>query len=197
MISFSSRHWGAEKLQSVSFLLLAVLIWGIQPFVLKIVLHFFSVPFTAFIRSFAAAILFGVLMAGMKARPVNANIAPKRTARRIAVWLIVGGVGLGVANLFWNSSLLLTTVGATSVLQLSSSVVLALYGILLLSERCTIVRTAGLTLSLCGMFLVTWNGQDISALGSSHAFRGNIFGLSAGLGWGICAIAQKVAGRDR
>jgi drug/metabolite transporter (DMT)-like permease len=187
----------SESLQAVIFLLFTVLIWGIQPFAIKIVLHFYSIPFTAFLRSFVAMVLFGFFLA--KTRRLGGGRGPgiEPISRKAAVWIAAGGIGLGVSNLFWNASLLRTTVGATSTLQLSSSVVLALYGIIFLSEGCTWQRGLGLLLSLAGMFLVSWNGYDLSVLASSEHFLGNMLGLLAGLTWGVCAIAQKVTIRGR
>lgn len=176
---------------------LTVLIWGTQPLAMKLVLRVFSIPFTACVRSLAAALLFGLLAARLRSTGNSVDNESLRLSKKEILWILAGGIGLGISNTSWNASLVYTTIGATSVLQLSSRVVLALYGIFILSERCTTLRGAAIALSLCGMFLVSWNGQDLGALRSSQYFRGNLFGLGAGLTWAICGIALKVTVRGR
>jgi drug/metabolite transporter (DMT)-like permease len=72
-------------------------------------------------------------------------------------------------------------------------VLIALYGLLILGEGRSALRTVGLAASLGGMAIVSWNGQDLSALTSSRHFQGNMLALASGAAWGICLIAQKVA----
>jgi len=187
----------SERLRSIALLLFAVVIWGMQPLAIKIVLHFFSVAFTAFARSLAASLLFGALAVLQKR--VGHAAAPRSNADRVrvAAWLIIGGLGLGFSNIAWNLSLLYTTVGATTVLSLISSVIIALYGIFFLAERCNPLRGGAIFLSLCGMFLISWNGEDLSALVNSRYFLGNLLALAGGVGWALCALAQKVTVRGR
>lgn len=164
---------------------------------MKLVLRVFAVPFTAFVRSLVAALLFGVLAAKARTTAANSGSDYSRLTAKDIAWIFVGGVSLGISNTAWNVSLTRTTVGATSVLQLSSSVLLALYGILFLAERCTLLRSIALLLSVCGMFLVSWNGQDIGALASSQYFQGNMFGLGAGVTWAITGVALKLTIKNR
>lgn len=178
--------------RALLFLLLSVLIWGLQPLVVKIVLRFYSVGFTAFARSVVAAALFG-LMALLSRRALSPPGKQYRDiTNRPALWLLLGGISMALGNIFWNASLTRTTVGACSVLQIISMVLLVLYGVFVLRERCNALRAAGLIISLVGMFLVSWNGQDLAALVNSRYFRGNMLALASGLSWGLCAIAQKV-----
>lgn len=179
-------------IRAFTFLLLSVLIWGAQPLFVKIVLRFFSVGFTGFARSAVAALLFGLIALLSKPPPVASPSAGQPRTGRARLWLLIGGMGMGLGNLFWNASLTRTTVGACSVLQVVSMVVLVLYGVFVLRERCNTIRALGLAGALGGMFMVSWNGQDLSALASSRYFHGNMLALASGLSWGMCAIAQKV-----
>ncbi len=176
-----------------TLLLVAVLIWGIQPLVLKIALAVFSVSFAAFARSLVAAVFFGLV--ALRSSPGSASVPSpsKLRTRGLVLWLVLGGLGLGLANVLWNLSLTRTTVGASSVLQMGANIIIALYGILALQERCTPLRTMGLLLSLGGMFIVSWNGEDLSTLASSRYFQGNLLALASGIAFSICAIAQKVS----
>ncbi len=185
----------SERLRSILFLLVAVIIWGLQPVVIRMVLNYYSVFFTAFVRSLVAAALFGSLtLSGRNTAPVAASDAkPPRTG----LWVLIGGLGLGISTVAWNVSMLHTTVGATCVLQLIGSVLIAFYGIFFLSEGCDFTRGMSLFISLCGMFLISWNGQDITALVSSRYFYGNMVALLAGVAWSFSALGQKMAGRGR
>ena len=176
-----------------ALLLLAVLIWGIQPLVIKIVLAVFSVSFAAFARSLVAAVFFGLVALLSSPGPASVPSPSKLSTRGLVLWLVVGGLGLGLGNVLWNLSLTRTTVGASSVLQMGANIIIALYGILVLQERCTALRTMGLLLSLGGMFIVSWNGEDVSALASSRYFQGNMLALASGIAFSLCAIAQKVS----
>jgi drug/metabolite transporter (DMT)-like permease len=176
-----------------ALLLLAVLIWGIQPLVIKIVLDVFSVSFAAFARSLVAAVFFGLVALLSSPGPASVPSPSRLSTRGLVLWLVVGGLGLGLGNVLWNLSLTRTTVGASSVLQMGANIIIALYGILVLQERCTALRTMGLLLSLGGMFIVSWNGEDVSALASSRYFQGNMLALASGIAFSLCAIAQKVS----
>jgi len=179
--------------RALAFLLLAVLIWGVQPVVIKLVLAFFSIGFAAFVRSAVAALLFG-MVALLSRPPPTSAASPSRLSRgRLALWLVIGGTGMGLGNVLWNASLTRTTVGASSVLQISGNAVIALYGILILHERCNALRSAGLLASLGGMFIVSWNGQGLAALAASQYFQGNMLAIASGVAWGLCAVAQKVS----
>lgn len=178
------------KLQGFLLLLGAVLIWGIQPLGMKIVLKVFSYPTAACLRSMSAAVFFAIFLT-IIAKRKSRGTPPPEMPRKAYLWWLVGGLGLGVSNFFWSAALYHTTVGATSILQLACSVVLAIYGIFFLAEKCTPLRTVALLTALFGMFLVTWNGHDLSDLVNSRYFLGNMFGLLGALGWSICGIAQK------
>ncbi len=188
-------------IRALLFLFLTVAIWGLQPLAIKLVLGVFSVGFTTFVRSLAAAAAFGIvhLITRTPAAPeLHPPPAGKSAVRRqVRLWLLAGGLGLCLGNLLWNASLKRTTVGASSALTMSCTVVIALYGILALRERVTVARGVGLALSLGGMFLVSWNGQDLSGLTSSRHFAGNLLALASGVASALVVIAQKTLIRNR
>jgi len=128
--------------RALVFLLSAVLIWGVQPLVIRAVLGFFSVEFAAFARSVVAAAFFGVVAGLSGSGPPFPSSRSRLNTNRVVLWLLVGGAGLGFGNVLWNASLTRTTVGASSVLQMGGNVVIALYGILILRERCNTLRAA-------------------------------------------------------
>jgi drug/metabolite transporter (DMT)-like permease len=173
-------------------LLLAVLLWGLQPLVVKLALDVFSVGFAAFARAVVAAGFFGLVAALYRTRRASSAPLWRPGGDRAALWLAVGGTGMGLGTVLWNASLMRTTVGASSVLQMGGNLLVVLYGITILRERCSRLRTAGLLLSLVGLFTVSWNGERLSALVSSRYFQGNMLALAAGIAWGLAAIAQKV-----
>jgi drug/metabolite transporter (DMT)-like permease len=181
-------------IRALVLLLLTVVIWGLQPLAINLVLGVFSVGFTAFVRSVCAAVAFGVVHLITRKPTASEPPAAKRRAR---CWLVAGGLGLCLCNVLWNASLKRTTVGASSALTMSCTVVIALYGIFALRERVTTARAAGLALALGGMFLVSWNGQDLSALVSSRHFAGNLLALASGIGSALVVIAQKTVIRNR
>ena len=181
-----------SRWQPIACLLGAVAIFGLQPLAMKVVLGFFSPTFAAFARFFAAASLFGAIAAWSRR-----NAGPASAVPRAALWLTLGGVSFGLANISWNASLTYTTVGASSVLQLINPVILALWGIWFLAEGCGPLRAAGLVLALSSMFAISWNGQDLSALTGTRYFRGNMLALASGLGNCLCAMGQKVTVRGR
>lgn len=180
--------------RALALLLLAVLLWGLQPLVIKLALSVFSVGFAAFARSLTAVAFFALVAAISRPR---GGSAPQVEARRSWLWLPIGGLGMGFGTVLWHASLTRTTVGASSILQMGGNLLVALYGIVILRERCGPLRGAGLLLSLVGLFVVSWNGESLAALVSSRYFQGNLIALAAGLLWGICAIAQKVSIRGR
>jgi drug/metabolite transporter (DMT)-like permease len=173
-----------------------VFLWGLQPLILKPVLAVYSVGLAAFVRSAAALTLFGIV-ALLSRRRREPSAIPGRIGASLALWLLTGGVGLGLCNVLWNASLTRTTIGASSILQLGGTLAIACYGLLVLREPFGPLRAGGLLLSLAGLVLVSWNGESLGALVASRYFQGNLFALASGLGWGVCAIAQKVSVRER
>jgi drug/metabolite transporter (DMT)-like permease len=180
--------------RAFALLLLAVLLWGVQPLVVKIALGVFSVGFAAFARAVTAAAFFGLV--AFLSRP-RGSPAKSPSAGRPTLWLVVGGTGMGLGTVLWNASLMRTTVGASSVLQMGGNLLVVLYGITILRERCGPLRAAGLLLTLAGLFVVSWNGESLSALLSSRYFQGNMMALGAGTAWGLASIAQKVTVQGR
>ena len=174
------------------YLFLTVFIWGIQPLAIKIVVEHFSIPFTAFARAVVAFAIFGTLAFRYRNVPLPDMEKPAYATSRPLLWLLIGGIGVAISNLCWNASLRYTTVAACTLLQQNNSICLMLYGILFLSEGCGYGRAAGMLVSVCGLLLVAWNGQDLSALLQSQYFKGNVYAFFAGLGWVPCALAQKV-----
>jgi O-acetylserine/cysteine efflux transporter len=173
-------------------LLLAVVLWGLQPLVIKLALDVFSVGFAAFARAVTATAFFGFVALLYRSRGAAITQLWGPGSGSAARWLLAGGMGMGLGTVLWNASLTRTTVGASSVLQMGGSLLVVLYGITILRERCSPLRAAGLLLALAGLFIVSWNGESLSALVSSRYFQGNMLALVAGIAWGLAAIAQKV-----
>ncbi len=178
--------------RAFALLLLAVVLWGVQPLVVKVALDVFSIGFAAFARAVTAAAFFGLIAFLSRSRRAHTAPPSHPGSGRPALWLVIGGTGMGLGTVLWNASLMRTTVGASSVLQMGGNLLVVLYGITILRERCGPLRAAGLLLSLVGLFVVSWNGESLSALVSSRYFQGNMMALAAGTAWGLASIAQKV-----
>jgi drug/metabolite transporter (DMT)-like permease len=183
--------------RAFALLLLAVLLWGVQPLVVKIALGVFSVGFAAFARAVTAAAFFGLVALLSRLRRAGDAPSARSGSSRPALWLVIGGMGMGLGTVLWNARLMRTTVGASSVLQMGGNLLVVLYGITILRERCGPLRAAGLLLTLSGLFVVSWNGESLSALLSSRYFQGNMMALAAGAAWGLASIAQKVTVQGR
>ncbi len=173
-----------------------------SPLAVKVAYQSFSFGFIAVCRLAVGTLVFAVVQAasGRKlpgdavplGQPVPARLHLSGTA-----WVFVAGVAIGGDLLLYTLGLRYTTASAATLIVSTDAVLLTLFGVLLLRERMSWLKAVAAFAALCGLVLVGWNGQDLSALVHSPYLLGNVFVLCAGLCWATYGVGQRVLASTR
>ena len=188
MKRFHLRLAADSHLIGVLFVLAAMVIWSTVPVGTRFLMQggAFSVAFISASRLWLAAAVFLVI----RAISCRHTCEPFRIPLHRIGWLIISAVALCFNYLFYAIGLHYTTAGATSVVSQVHSVAIVLLAALLLGERLTGQKIAGMLLSVAGVLLVVFQGSSFHDLTSSTHLLGNLIEIMAALSWPFYVIGQ-------
>lgn len=113
--------------------------------------------------------------------------------RRYKTYLLLGFVGVFVNNFLQNLGLTLTSASSAALLGTLDPIFTAVLSILLLGEKFTRSKVAGLVCAFGGVVLVITNGQWVQDWGESV---GNLLVVGAALGYSIYTLQSKAILRN-
>ena len=174
-----------SKRLGLTLIFLTALLWAVDPLIYKFTLEHVS-PFTL-VGTFnvsATVTLFLIALALDRKGLIEAF-------RGFRVLMLLGGIILAIHFLIFLSGLDLTTAVAGQVLIMTEAVFFAVWGFVFFHEKATWKKVLGISLAAVGVFVVSWNGQDLSALLSSRYFVGNMVILFSALIFSIYMAFQK------
>jgi len=165
----------------------AAILWGIIPILVKVVLRTID-PFSlSFLRLFQGAVVLLLLyrFRGGRCR----DLFQKNW------WLLIGGIALSINYTLFSLSLDFTTAGAGVLIVQIQVVTLAVLAWLVLDERLTTFKIAGMVAVICGVVFVVLPQNALGEIFSSKYTIGNAIMFVSGVGWGVYALANKKLGR--
>jgi len=174
-----------------------VWLWSLIPLAVKVAYHSFNFGFIAFTRLAIGACAFALmeLRAGrglrFPARRPDECLPGPRWIGPVG-WVLIAGIGIAGDLLLYTLGLRYTTASAATLIVSTDGIILALLGVVVLRERMSWLKAGAGVTALGGLFLVGWNGQDLSALVASKYFLGNVIILCAAFCWATYALGQRV-----
>ncbi len=96
-----------------------------------------------------------------------------------------------VANVFYNFSLMYTSIGSAMIINNSSSVFALLLAYISGVEKITVGKISGIVLSFIGVAFVTINARDDSG-DDNHSFYGDLCGIVGAIGYGLYSTILKL-----
>ena len=175
----------------VIYVVTGVVLWSFIPLLIKQVAPPFDVRWLAAMRLALGAGFLVIAERVIAARSPSPGARP-RWRRRERALLIFAGVAMGGNYLLYTAGIPRTTASAGNLVVQIEIIALSLWGLLILKERLTRAKLAGMALCFGGVFLVAWNGQSLGALMRSQYFAGNLLVASGGVCWSLYALGQKM-----
>ena len=175
----------ASHTRSIVLLLLTMVVWGSTFVVTKELMQFWP-PFTlAFVR---------VAIGSLVLLPLA--VARHRRDMRLP-WptiLSMGLIGVALYYVTFNVAMLYTSASQGALVQSCIPAMTALVAVVWLRERASLLRWAGIALSVIGVMIV-FSGN--TGGGSSSALMGNVLMFASVVCWGLyTSLAKRVAGFD-
>lgn len=130
----------------------------------------------------------GVLVPGLLRRPTRKEL--RRFSGRDIMFIIAGGLFLGLHFIAWIESLYHTTVASASVFVTSSPILLAGLAYVLLGERLSQETVLAIFTAVCGAALIGWADAGSITLG-----KGALWGNSLALGAAVLVSFYLLIGR--
>ncbi len=96
-----------------------------------------------------------------------------------------------IANVFYNFSLLYTSIGSAMIINNSSSIFALLLAYVSGVEKITIGKISGIILSFIGVAFVTANARNYSD-DNNHSFYGDLCGIVGAIGYGLYSTVLKL-----
>ena len=96
-----------------------------------------------------------------------------------------------IANVFYNFSLLYTSIGSAMIINNSSSIFALLLAYVSGVEKITVGKISGIILSFIGVAFVTANARDDSD-DNNHSFYGDLCGIVGAIGYGLYSTVLKL-----
>jgi drug/metabolite transporter (DMT)-like permease len=169
----------------------AMFLWSTVPVGTKLLVGnqdgAFSVAFISVGRLWLAAGVFLVARAILgrhTGTPLRLNFPP-------TIWLYVAALAISLNYFFYGLGLRYTTASATTLISQLHTIATVLLAALLLGERLTRNKVAGMALALVGVLVVFLRGMSLNELISSRFFVGNLLEVLAALLWPFYAIGQS------
>jgi drug/metabolite transporter (DMT)-like permease len=181
----------------VLYVFATVWLWSLIPLAVKIAYESFNFAFIGLTRLVVGAAVFGLFHLAAPRLPGAGEALPGPKWLGAKAWVIIAGIGIGGDLLLYTLGLRHTTASAATLIVSTDGVILALLGVLVLHERMSWMKTAAAVAGLAGVVLVSWNGQDLSALVRSEYFLGNVTVLCAGMCWATYGLGQRVLAKTR
>lgn len=163
----------------------AALLWGSVPVASKIVLQEISPLLLAFMRLSLAAIFL------LAFRKIVAQRF-KRPAKQEWPLLAIGGIGLACNYAFYNLGLNLTTAISAQLVVQSATIFLVIASVIFLDEEVTRRKAIATITALIGVFIVVWNGHDLSVLLGMRSLFGDLLIIIAAFSWTIFTLMQRI-----
>src|SRR3990167_9169522 len=126
-------------------IIIAILLWASAFMGIRIGLEYYSPQGMALLRFIVAAICMAIVYFAMPVR--NHITLPDKIAL-----MLLGGVSIGLYNLFLNYGELTVLSGTASFITSQSPIIAALFAALLLGEGFSLYRVAGFIISITGTF---------------------------------------------
>lgn len=184
---------GRTRAQGIGLVITAVLLWSTVPVGTRMLVRsgsgVFSVEFLSAVRLVIATLIFfgaRVLHAGPVALPLQLR-------KKQLLWLIIAAIGLFLNYWLYGLGLRYTSAGATAVISQVHTVATVLLAALLLNERLTRTKIAGMVVATAGVFVVIFQGVNLhDFFGAGHLY-GNLLEVGAAMAWPLYAIGQTKA----
>ena len=159
-----------------------VALWSTVPVLVKLLLPVFDPFAIAFLRlaQGAAVVLVVHLLRGHGLGDL-----------RVGGWHVIGGLGASLNYALFALGLSFTTASAGVLIVQVQYVTLALLAAVVLHERFTPAKIAGMTLVLGGVGLVLGLRGAVSLVLAPRYVLGNGLMVFSGIGWGVYALSNK------
>ncbi|MFB3882114.1 MAG: DMT family transporter [Armatimonadota bacterium] len=181
----------------ILYVFATVWLWSLIPLAVKVAYQSFNFAFIGLTRLVVGSAVFLLFHLRAPRSPGAAGALPGPKWLGARAWMVIAGLGIGGDQLLYTLGLRHTTASAATLIVSTDGVILALLGVLVLGERMSWMKMAAATAALAGLVLVSWNGQDLSALVRSEYFLGNVIVFSAGLCWANYGLGQSVLAKTR
>ena len=174
-----------SKRLGLTFIFLTALIWAVDPLIYKFTLDYVSpVTIIGISNIFLTLTLIIISLLIDRKGLVDAF-------KGFRLMMFMGGVILAVHSIIFLSGLNLTTAVAAQILALTEAVYFAIWGFLFFHEKAPWKKVFGIALAAVGVFVVSWNGKDLSSIISSEYFVGNMVILFGALLFSVYMAFQK------
>jgi drug/metabolite transporter (DMT)-like permease len=174
---------------SAFWVVLAGVLWGTVVVIVRVLVQEVDASLIAFTR---------ILMAGLVLTSIL--VLKRGTDISIPSWkyTVLAALGISLNYLLFTMGLRHTSASAGAMVVQSEVVFLALLSVLFLGDRFGRKKAIGMIMALAGVFMITWNGEDLDVLLGSGYFLGNLTIFVAGLFWAIYVFFQKksISGQD-
>ncbi|MBU1698674.1 MAG: DMT family transporter [Candidatus Eisenbacteria bacterium] len=135
--------------------------------------------------------LFSLILFTLTLVVMGADFLPPLPRREYLIFLISGGIGIGLADTFFFMTLNRVGAGLQSIITTSYSPSIILFSILFLDERLTLVQFAGVVLILSAVLFVSKMGGRKNELSRRTLVIGTVFGISAMIFTAISVVMVK------
>lgn len=178
-----------SSLVGVGLTTLAAVLWGSTYPAIQIGLRYFDAYQISFFRALFATVALTLYFSSSKNRR-DTILHPGQTGRVI---LLIAGSLFGAA-VFWtllNLSIVFLEADTASFLVALYPLLAIVLATVILGERLTKTRVAGVAMGVLGTFLIVWFGERAHLVGS-QPFEGSVIALGAALSWALYMIITKV-----
>ena len=174
-----------SKRLGLTYIFLCALMWATMPLVFKFILAQVS-TFTLIGISY----LFATLSLFVLSLLIDRKSLFK-ALKGFRVITLLGGIILAFQYILFISGLNLTTALAAQILVQTETIYFVIWGFTFFQEKVTGKKIFGIGIAALGVFVVSWNGQDLSSLASSQYFAGNMMCLAGAFLFSIYMALQK------
>ena len=174
-----------SKRIGLTLILLCSLIWAVNPLLFKLILSEVPPYNVVMLSRVSATVSLFVIVAIIDRKGLV------QAFKNFNLFTFVGGIFLGVHFIFFILGLDLTTAVATSILIQTEAVYFVIWGFAFFHESVTAKKALGMALATIGVFVVVWNGDDLSSLVGTQYFAGNMIIFLSALLFSIYMAMQK------
>ena len=174
-----------SKRLGLTFIFFTTFFWAVVPLISKYTLSYVS-PFTlAGVSYGASAVTIFVLSMVLDRKGLFDAL------RKFRVLIVLSGIVLGSQYVIFMSGLDLTTAVAAQIIVQTEGIYFVIWGFIFFHEKITRKKALGIAMAALGVFVVSWNGEDLSVLVSSEYFVGNMMILLVAILFSVYMAFQK------
>jgi drug/metabolite transporter (DMT)-like permease len=173
--------------QSLSALLLTVLIWSSSFAFIKLGLHEVNPYFLALIR----AVIAGVFLLGIIVLKGDFKVFKQDLKKYWKKYALLGFVGIALFDIFQNVGISHTFSSLADVLLNTNPLFIVMFSSFFLKENISKDRILGLIMGFIGMCVVMFGGVNFADIFKSQGFFGNVLILLSAITWAIYSILNK------